>query len=74
MLEQAVPGAKIAVDDLTGTMDHYKVTVVSDVFEGKSLVQRHQLVNQALAEPLQGPIHALSIDALTESQWRARNK
>lgn len=74
LLEQAMPGAKIAVDDLTGTSDHYKVTLVSDIFVGKSLVQRHQLVNQALAKPLEGPIHALSIETYTEDQWTTKNK
>lgn len=42
---------------------HVKVTVVSAAFAGKSLIQRHRLVNAALAEELTGPIHALQIVA-----------
>ena len=48
---------------------HFKVVVVSERFEQKSLVEQHQLVNQILAEDLAGPIHALSIQAKTPSQW-----
>jgi BolA protein len=44
---------------------HYQVTVVSPVFEGKSLVQRHQLVYAAVADLMKDQIHALGINALT---------
>lgn len=73
ILENAFPDAKIALDDLTGTQDHYRVILVTQLFEGKSLLQRHQAVNQALAEPLKGPIHALSIEAYTETEWNQKN-
>lgn len=69
LVETGIPGAKVAVEDLTGTMDHYKVIVVTDAFVGKSLVGRHQMINEALKEPLKGPIHALTIEAYTEEQW-----
>jgi len=52
-----------------GSESHFKVVVVSTEFEGKSLIQRHRLVNQALAEELKHPIHALSIQAKTPEQW-----
>lgn len=75
LLEQALPsGATVAVEDLTGTRDHYKVIVVSEVFTGKTLLERHQVVNAALAEPLKGPIHALSIEAYTTAQWQAKQQ
>jgi BolA protein len=47
---------------------HYFVTIVSDAFEGKSLVQRHQLVYQALDDMMKEEIHALGINALTPSE------
>ena len=72
LLESAIPGAQVAVEDLTGTRDHYKVVVVSNAFEGKMLLERHQMVNEALKEPLKGPIHALSIEAHTLAQWQAK--
>jgi len=42
---------------------HFKVVIVADAFEGASLVHRHRLVNQALAEELADRVHALSISA-----------
>lgn len=42
---------------------HFNVTIVSPLFEGKSLVERHQMVYAAVADEMQG-IHALSIKAL----------
>ncbi len=40
---------------------HYRVRVVSPLFEGKSLVEQHQLVYQALKEEMKGEIHALAL-------------
>ena len=48
---------------------HYHVTIVSDAFEGKSLVQRHQLIYQALGDMMKQQIHALSINALTPIEY-----
>ncbi|KAM4013470.1 bolA-like protein 1 [Anomaloglossus baeobatrachus] len=48
---------------------HFKVVVVSDAFRGKSLIQRHRLVNDLLKDELAGPVHALSIQAKTPQQW-----
>jgi len=47
---------------------HYNVTIVSKQFEGKSLVQRHQLVYQALGDMMKEEIHALAINALTPNE------
>jgi len=52
-----------------GSETHFKVVVVTEVFEGKSLLQRHRLINEALREELQGPVHALSIVGKTPDQW-----
>lgn len=40
---------------------HFKIEIVSAAFEGKSRVERHRLVNAALAEELAGPVHALQL-------------
>jgi stress-induced morphogen len=49
---------------------HFKVIVVSSQFEvTKSPLARHRLINAALAEELEGPVHALSITAKTPAQW-----
>ncbi|MGH7961369.1 MAG: BolA family protein [Candidatus Binatia bacterium] len=47
---------------------HYRVTVVSPLFEGKSAVERHRLVYTALAAEMQHTIHALALTTLTPSQ------
>lgn len=51
---------------------HFKVVIVSEEFEGQSLVSRHRLINKLLADQLQGGVHALSLHTLTETEWRAR--
>ncbi|OAI21273.1 cell division protein BolA [Methylomonas lenta] len=47
---------------------HYNVTIVSQLFEGKSLVQRHQLIYQVMGDMMKEEIHALGINALTPSE------
>ncbi len=47
---------------------HYHVTIISDAFTGKSLVQRHQLIYKALGDMMKQEIHALGINALSPSE------
>jgi len=47
---------------------HYNITIVTDAFDHKSLVQRHQLIYQALDNLMKQEIHALGINALTPSE------
>jgi BolA protein len=49
---------------------HYRVTVVSSLFEGKSLVIRHRMVYDALATEMQHAIHALALTTLTPAQYK----
>ena len=65
-----IPDAEVVLKDLTGTQDHWEAVIVSAAFEGKSLIERHRLVNRALAEELKGPIHALTLTlkSLTEAR------
>lgn len=49
---------------------HYHVTIVADAFEGKSLVQRHQLIYKALDDMMKHQIHALGINALSPSEHK----
>lgn len=67
-IKAALPDAEVTLEDLTGTKDHWKARIVSAAFVGKSLVQRHRLINAALAEELKGPIHALTMDTLTPDE------
>jgi stress-induced morphogen len=63
ILAQAFPAAdEIAVEDRTGTGDHFQVTVANAEFAGLSLLDQHRRVNDALAGPLgDGSIHELRI-------------
>lgn len=53
-----------------GSETHFKVVVVSDQFEGKRAVARHQAIYKALAEEVQGPVHALAIHTYTPAEWQ----
>lgn len=53
---------------------YFYVTVVSPVFEGKSLIQRHQMVYNALGDMMREEIHALSMKVFTPSEYRAKGK
>jgi BolA protein len=56
-----------------GSESHFKVTVISERFEGKSLVARHRMINACLEAELAGPIHALSIHTLTPQEWAEKD-
>jgi len=74
IIERALPGAQVEVVDTTGTLDHFQAHVVAADFEGKSHVERHQLVQRPLKDAVDdGRIHALSIKAFTPEQWRAKS-
>ncbi|GAB6142276.1 BolA family transcriptional regulator [Methylosoma difficile] len=53
---------------------HYHVTIIAEAFEGKTLVQRHQLIYQALGELMKDQIHALGINALSPSEDNKGNQ
>lgn len=53
-----------------GSQTHFKVVIVSPVFEGKALLGRHRLVNATLKEELDGPVHALALHTYTPAQWQ----
>ncbi|MBF0664974.1 MAG: BolA family transcriptional regulator [Brevundimonas sp.] len=56
------------VDGHAGGESHFNVTVVSAAFEGQGRLQRQRTVNGLLREELEGPVHALSIRALTPAE------
>jgi stress-induced morphogen len=67
-IQAAIPDANVEMRDLTGTEDHWEATVISKEFVGKSPIQRHRMVFDALAEEMKGPIHALTLKAWTPEQ------
>ncbi len=57
--------------EVSGDGQHFQALVVSAAFEGRSRVQRHQLVYGALGERMREEIHALSMRTLTAAEWQA---
>lgn len=69
-LERDLPGSTVRVDDLTGGGDHFQVWIVSQAFEGKSLLDQHQMIYGILKEALGDErIHALALKTYTPAQW-----
>lgn len=54
-----------------GAESHFKVIVVSPLFEGKNLIEQQRLVYSALAEELKAAIHALTLKTVPPSKWQA---
>ncbi|MBW8636479.1 BolA family transcriptional regulator [Hoeflea sp. WL0058] len=61
MIKTAIPDAKVTIRDLAGDGDHYAAEVVSESFRGKSRVQQHQMVYNALQGNMGGVLHALAL-------------
>jgi stress-induced morphogen len=61
MIKASIPDAKVTIRDLAGDGDHYAAEVVAESFRGKSRVQQHQLVYQALKGNMGGVLHALAL-------------
>ncbi|VAX12413.1 Cell division protein BolA [hydrothermal vent metagenome] len=52
-----------------GSESHFKLVLVSDKFDGKTLLARHRLINSILESQLRNGIHALAMHTYTESEW-----
>ena len=60
-IEAAIPGSSAEVEDWTGGGDHFRATIVSPAFSGKTRIQQHQMVYAVFGAEIGGPIHALSL-------------
>ena len=61
LIKAGLPDARVVIRDLAGDGDHYAATVIAASFRGKSRVQQHQLVYQALKGEMGGKLHALAL-------------
>ncbi len=61
LIKEALPDAQVALEDLVGDGDHWSATVVSEAFQGKTRVQQHQLIYQALQGRMGDELHALAL-------------
>jgi stress-induced morphogen len=65
LIKARIPDAEVTIRDLAGDGDHYAATVVSETFRGKSRVQQHQIVYDALKGEMGGKLHALALQTGT---------
>jgi stress-induced morphogen len=61
LIKAQIPDAEVTIRDLAGDGDHYSAMVVSEAFRGKSRIQQHQLVYDALKGEMGGKLHALAL-------------
>ena len=61
LIKESLPDAQVSIEDLRGDGDHYAAHVVSGAFRGKSRVQQHQMVYQALRGRMGNELHALAL-------------
>jgi BolA protein len=55
-----------------GSESHFKITLVSEDFAGRRLIERHRAVNETLAVELSGSVHAIALHTLTPEEWFER--
>ena len=61
LIKDALPDAQITIRDLAGDGDHYAAEVISAAFRGKTRVQQHKMVYDALQGRMGGELHALAL-------------
>ncbi len=61
LIKGAIPDARVTIEDLRGDGDHYAALVVSAAFKGKTRVQQHQMVYDALQDKMGTTLHALAL-------------
>ncbi len=71
LIEAGIEGTEAYVD---GDGSHFAARVVSDAFEGLSMVKQHQMVYAALGDSFEDAIHALSLQTYTRAEWEKASK
>ncbi len=66
LIKAALPDARVEIRDLAGDGDHYAASVVSPSFKGKTRVQQHKIVYDALQGQMGGVLHALALQTAAE--------
>jgi stress-induced morphogen len=74
IIKSGIPDAQVFVEDMTGTRDHLAITVASDAFKGKLLIEQHQMLMDLLKEELKNRIHAVKLQTYTKEKFAAFQK
>lgn len=69
LIRTGIPDADITVK---GEGDHFEAIVVSGQFEGRTMVQQHQMVYATLGDRMGGEIHALALHTYTPDEWASQ--
>jgi stress-induced morphogen len=64
LIKEAFPEAQVIIVDLAGDGDHFAARVTSETFRGKSRVQQHKMVYDALQGHMGGTLHALALETI----------
>lgn len=73
-IKTALPGSDVQLADLTGTGDHWQVTIVSPAFVGKSMIDQHRMIKHLFeADIASGAVHAFSLKTYTPDEWAKKN-
>ena len=66
LIKSSIPDAKVIIEDLRGDGDHYSATVISKTFDGKSKIEQHKMVYNALEGKMGKELHALMLKTKLE--------
>ena len=64
LIQEAMPDAEIAIQDLAGDENHYSATIKSKIFSGKSKIEQHKMVYKALKGKMGNELHALALNTI----------
>ena len=64
LIKASMPDAEISIEDLAGDENHYSATIKSKIFSGKSKIEQHKLVYDALKGKMGNELHALALKTL----------
>ena len=73
ILENKIKNSQIFVRDMTGNNNHFNLIVISNIFEGLTLIEQHKIVYKALDSLITKEIHALQLKTITLEQWKKEN-
>ena len=62
LILKTFPNAKITIDDLRGDGDHYAAQIITEEFKGKTRVQQHQMIYNAMEGKVGKELHALALN------------
>jgi len=74
ILRKKIKDSKIFIQDMNGQNNHFSLIVISEKFEGLSIIKQHQIIYNALSSMITKEIHALQIKTFTWDKWKKENQ